>query len=136
MDIEGYYKNMKNLPIINREKQFSSDPDLIAGDGESYGWEFLITSQLDLLRFTGSYTLSWAYNEVDNWKFYPRYDSRHTVKLLFEYNLGSGWLFSGTWIYNTGYPFTPTIGYYDRLNSVNFVSWDIYESYAPFLLLR
>ncbi len=38
--VEGYYKVLQNIPIVNDEKFSATDPDLLSGQGESYGWEF------------------------------------------------------------------------------------------------
>jgi hypothetical protein len=112
--VEGYYKILHNLPIINNEKIVESDPDLIAGEGESYGWEFKIGYGFDPVRFSTSYTLSWAYKEVDDYIYYPNYDSRHALNLLLEINLGNGWIASSIWNYYSELPFTELIGYYDK----------------------
>jgi len=112
--VEGYYKILHNLPIINYEKIVESDPDLIDGEGESYGWEFKIGYGFDRVRISTSYTLSWAYREIDDYIYYPNYDSRHALNLLLEINLGNGWYASSIWNYYSGLPFTELIGYYDK----------------------
>jgi len=112
--VEGYYKVLQNIPIVNDEKFTISDPDLLSGQGESYGWEFLLDYSLEPVNITTSYTLSWAYREVEAWIYYPKYDTRHSVNLILEFNLGSGWIASGAWNYSSGYPFTELIGFYDK----------------------
>lgn len=114
LSIEGYYKFLHNLPIINNEKIFESDPDLVSGKGESYGWEFKLNYTVDPIRFTSSYTISWAYREQNKYIYYPNYDSRHAFNCLVEFNLGSGWITSLNWNYNSGLPFTELLGYYDK----------------------
>jgi len=111
---EGFYKKIENLPIINDQKLLANDPDLIAGDGESYGWEFLTDYGIDPVSLSVSYTLSWAYKEVDGWIYYPKYDARNRVNLILEYNLGSGWIAGVIWNYSSGLPFTQLLGYYDK----------------------
>jgi hypothetical protein len=112
--VEGYYKLLKNLPIVNNQKFYSTDPDLLPGSGESYGWEFLFNYGVDPFNISTSYTLSWAYKEVNGWTYYPRYDTRHVFNLLLEYNFGAGWIASAVWNYSSGYPFTEIIGFYDK----------------------
>ena len=112
--IEGYYKLLQNIPIVNDEKFSQSDPDLVSGKGESYGWEFLLDYSQEPFNVTTSYTLSWAYRQRDDWVYYPKYDTRHSVNLILEFNLGSGWTASGAWNYSSGYPFTEMIGFYDK----------------------
>jgi len=112
--VEGYYKIIKNLPIINREKSLSHEPDLVSGKGESYGWEFNFNMVSGSVNFKSSYTLSWAYREIDDYIYYPKYDSRHAVNLSFDYNFGWGVTASVAWNYSSGLPFTELIGYYDK----------------------
>lgn len=112
--VEGYYKIMNNLAIVNDQKYLSSDPDFISGSGESYGWEFSLAYGIDPLNISTSYTLSWAYKEEDQWIYYPRYDSRHAGNIIVEYNFGGGWVVSTIWNFSSGYPFTELIGYYDK----------------------
>jgi outer membrane receptor protein involved in Fe transport len=111
---EGFYKKIKNLPIINDQKFLANDPDLIAGEGESYGWEFLMDYGIDPVSLSVSYTLSWVYKEVDGWIYFPKYDARHRFNLILEYNLGSGWIAGAIWNYSSGLPFTQLLGYYDK----------------------
>ncbi len=115
MNIEGYYKLMKNLAIVNDKKYFQDDPDLIAGKGESYGLEFQTKYQQMPINFTASYSLMWAFKEVNGVRYAPRYDSRHNINLSFEYDFGSGWSASAVWTYTSGLPFTQIAGYYDKL---------------------
>ena len=114
IEIEGYYKIVHNLPIVNLNKVFSFDPDLIAGRGESYGWEFSYKYVTPAISILTSYTLSWAYRSIGDYLYYPRYDSRNAVNLSLAYDFGSGWQASAVWSFNTGLPFTPLAGYYDK----------------------
>lgn len=134
--VEGFYKIFQNLPIINDQKFLASDPDLIDGKGESYGWEFLFDVGLNPVSLTAAYTLSWAYKEVDDWVYNPKYDTRHQFNTILEFNLGSGWITGLIWNYASGLPFTQLIGYYDKLylddfNSSGYDQGDI----EPFTIL-
>lgn len=114
LSLEAYYKIIHYLPIVNDEKYTVSDPDLLSGNGESYGYEFSANYSVDPLNVTASYALSWAYKEVDNWLYYPKYDARHAGNIIVELNIGSGWIASSIWNFNSGYPFTEMIGFYDK----------------------
>ncbi|GAB4289741.1 MAG: TonB-dependent receptor [Ignavibacteriaceae bacterium] len=134
--VEGFYKLIDNLAEPNDEKATASDPDFVAGKGESYGWEFLLRFDNPSVRATASYSLSWAYKEVAGWIFYPKYDTRHAVSLNFTYLIGDGWQASATWFYNSGLPFTPVSGYYDKLYLDDlFNPTGIYGNYIPFTIL-
>ncbi len=136
LSVEGYYKNVKNLPLLNEEKVLPSDNDFVAGEGESYGVEFMLKLNPGLINFTGSYTYAHAYKELESLLYYPRYDIRHTVSLSLEVNIGSGWSASSVWVYNSGLPFTQIMGYYDRYYFENiFTPWDQLDPRQPFAIL-
>jgi hypothetical protein len=134
--LEGYYKNTKDLPIVNEEKIFDSDRDFVAGDGESYGWEIFLGYNDELLNFTTSYSNSWSYKELDDWLYYPKYDIRHSLNIGLSVNIGKGWLVSGMWVYNSGLPFTQLTGYYDKfyINDIYFDE-EYFDSTLPYTLL-
>jgi len=112
--VEGYYKIIHYIPIVNDQKFTTSDPDLLSGTGESYGSEFSLNYSLDPLNVTTSYALSWAYKEIDDWLYYPKYDARHAANIIVELNIGNGWIASSIWNFTSGYPFTEMIGFYDK----------------------
>lgn len=114
LSVEGYYKKMKNIPIVNDETFESTDQILINGDGESYGLEFLVSLNYSPIRVTTGYTISWAYRSIKQYFYYPNYDSRHSFNLQIEFNLGNGWITSAIWNFNSGLPFTEIIGYYNK----------------------
>ncbi|MFA7227833.1 MAG: TonB-dependent receptor [Melioribacteraceae bacterium] len=136
MNIESYYKIMHDLAIVNDQKFFETDPDLISGSGRSYGVEFETKYQLDPFKFTGSYAWMRAFKDVRGKVYSPRYDSRSNVNLSLEAELGSGWAASAVWSYTTGLPFTQIAGYYDRLTTDQLAdSQFLLDSYNPFVLL-
>ncbi|MCL4280249.1 MAG: hypothetical protein KJZ60_11330, partial [Ignavibacteriaceae bacterium] len=112
--VEGYYKITHYIPIVNDKKFTVADPDLLSGTGEAYGSEFSLNYSLDPLNVTASYSLSWAYKEVNDWLYYPKYDARHSGNIIVELNFGDGWIASSIWNFSSGYPFTEMIGFYDK----------------------
>ncbi|MBU2491718.1 MAG: TonB-dependent receptor [Bacteroidetes bacterium] len=115
LNVEGYYKKSKNIPSLNYNKITEDDPEFVSSKEESYGAEFYTryhNSQIDII---ASYTLGWAFKEVDGQKYHPRYDSRHTYNLIFAYNFSNGWSASANWNFSSGLPFTQLIGYYNKL---------------------
>ena len=112
---EVYFKLSKNIPILNDQKIFTNDPDLLSGSGESSGFEFSLNFSGDPVSIITTYSLSYSYLNLNDWIYYPRYDSRHTVSLVFEYYLGNGWRTSAVWNYNSGLPFTQAYGFYSKL---------------------
>ena len=53
--------------------------------------------------------------------FYPIYDRRNTLNLMGSYNFGKNrdWDLNIRWNYGSGFPFTPTAGYYEKLSLTN-----------------
>lgn len=136
LQVEGYYKKVINLPLINENKVYNDDPDLVSGEGEAYGMEVLLKYTDLPFSFTTSYSLSYAYNTLDGWRFYPKYDSRHNLNIILDYNFGNDWVANIIWSYNTGLPFTKLIGYYDKLYVNDFYSnWIFSSSYIPYAIL-
>ena len=114
-EVEGYYKDIANLVDENDKKYTAQDPDFINVNGESYGLEFLGLYQPGVVYAKIGYALSWAFRIKDGVRYLPRYDIRHSMNMLFGFDLGSGWQTSATWTFHTGMPFTPIAGYYDRV---------------------
>ena len=136
IQIEGYLKNMNNLPILNPDKKRNSDPDFVAGSGESFGWELLNRLSISPVNITASYSLSWSYLTVNGWTYYPKYDSRHMANLIVDVNLGAGWSTALTWVFSSGLPFTPFIGFYDKLFFDDFHQNNfIINSYSTYAIL-
>ncbi len=115
IDIEGYYKVIHDLKSVNEKKYFADDPDIVAGSGESYGLEVLSVLKQKPFSLNIAYSLSWAFKEIYGVKYQPRYDSRHNLNILLEYNFGDGWSASAAWFYNSGLPFTQVMGFYNKL---------------------
>jgi hypothetical protein len=107
--IEAYYKTMQNQ-IEYREGYTPSlkDPeeDFIFGNGWSYGTELFINKVKG--QFTGwvGYTLSWTwrqFNELNQGQKFPsRYDRRHDISVVGNYELNKNWKFSTVFVYGTG----------------------------------
>jgi len=133
---EVYYKKVLNLPLINENKIYNSDPDFVSGESEAYGSEFMLKYSDIPFSFTLSYSLSYAYNMLNGKRFYPKYDSRHNLNIIFDYNFGNDWTANIIWTYNTGLPFTKLIGYYDKLYLNDFYSnWILYGQIIPYAIL-
>jgi hypothetical protein len=133
---EGYYKKTVNLPVLNNNKIFPTDPDLIVAENEAYGAEILNRLFTKDISFTTSYSLAWVYNEIDNTRYRTKYDTRHSLNLLLEINLHNGWSFSTVWTYKSGIPFTKLIGYYDKYYfNDNPNEFSILNMYSRFTLL-
>ncbi|MBU1114541.1 MAG: TonB-dependent receptor [Bacteroidetes bacterium] len=133
---EVYYKKSINITEINYNKKYASDQDLVSGEAESYGLEHDLNYSNDMMHISVGYTLAYSYKKVNNWTYYPRYDSRHSLNCALEVNIGSGWKSMLTWTYKSGLPYTPIIGYYEKLFfQPGAFNTSIYNYYFPYSVL-
>jgi hypothetical protein len=115
---ELYYKKLKDIVEYNETKFLSDSIEEVfpRGTGEAYGIELFLRERVS--NFTGwiGYTLSWVkeqINEINNGQtFYPKYDQRHDIQFVLNYQINDNWQIGGTWTYATGQAYTSTLGYY------------------------
>ncbi|HMU47523.1 MAG TPA: TonB-dependent receptor plug domain-containing protein [Chitinophagaceae bacterium] len=107
--LEFYYKDMKNQ-IEYKEGYTPSlkDPEeeFVFGKGWSYGAEMLINKLKG--RWTGwiGYTLSWTWRKFDllnDGERYPtKYDRRHDLSVVANYEINKKWKLGAVFVYGTG----------------------------------
>jgi hypothetical protein len=114
-NLQGYYKDMRNLVEYNRDKVDSKDPDFVRAEGRSYGFEAFIEEKLPHYYGLVSYSLSYTERTVGNFTYSPRYDRRHSLNLIAGWKPAEGWDINMRWEFGTGLPFSQIIGFYDRL---------------------
>ena len=122
---EFYYKSMRNLVEYREGTNLTLNNDfaeaLIQGDGESYGSEWLLRKDAGKLKGWLSYTLSYTnrqFDELNNGEaFKARYDRRHNVSVVTNYEITKRWSVSAIWEFISGARFTPIIGYYGVPNA-------------------
>ncbi|MGE5435657.1 MAG: TonB-dependent receptor plug domain-containing protein, partial [Syntrophothermus sp.] len=131
MQVEGYYKLLSSLFDLNPRKFSARDYDYINISGRAYGIEGLIKYQFGSVYVQSSYTLSWAFKENRDIVTIPRYDVRHSINILAGISLGAGWEVNFNWSFNSGMPFRPIAGYYDRLMINPWESNYLFGDYVP-----
>ena len=122
VSVEAYYKQMKNVVSFREGASFvlgiedAWEDKVTQGDGEAYGLELFIQKKQG--RFTGwlGYTLSWnwrQFDEINSGERFPfRYDRRHDLSIVGNYNLSDRVWLSGAFVYGTGNAVSlPTFGY-------------------------
>jgi len=125
LTIEGYYKWLQNL-IEYREGanlilNNNFENELLQGKGDAWGGEVLL--QKNKGRFNGwiSYTISWATRDFDELNggrtFWAKYDRRHSISIVGNFDISKRITFSAVWVYQTGSRFTAQIGQYFMPNS-------------------
>jgi TonB-dependent receptor-like protein/carboxypeptidase-like protein len=107
--LELYYKDMKNQ-IEYREGYTPSlsDPEdeFTFGHGWSYGSELFLNKTRGRWNGWIGYTLSWTWRQFDNLnggeKFSAKYDRRHDLSVVVNFELNKKWRFGGVFVYGTG----------------------------------
>ena len=107
--VELYYKQMKNqVEYAEGYTPSLADPEeeFVFGDGWSYGAEFFINKTRGKLNGWIGYTLSWTYRKFpglnDGEKYAARYDRRHDMSIVANYEPGKKWRFGAVFVYGTG----------------------------------
>jgi len=128
LNVEAYYKYYPQLTNINRNKLLedneanADEPDYLKKDfiiesGDAEGLDISVKYDLRRFHFWGTYSLGFIHRNDGISTYVPPYDRRHNVNLMATYNFGK----KGTWEvnvrynYGSGFPFTPTQGYYEEL---------------------
>ncbi len=107
--LELYYKDMENqLEYAEGYTPSLRDPELefVFGKGWSYGSELFINKVKG--RMTGwiGYTLSWTWRKFealnDGEKYPAKYDRRHDLSIVANYEAGRKWKLGAVFVYGTG----------------------------------
>ncbi|MDZ4204045.1 MAG: TonB-dependent receptor [Bacteroidales bacterium] len=128
LNLEGYVKDFTQLTNLNRDKIYEDRPDY-ADKPDRLRKDFIIETGMangvDLsMKYESKgwylwtvYSLTFVdrYDGVINYA--PHFDRRHSVNLVATYQFGedNNWEVSGRWNYGSGFPFTQSQGYYERL---------------------
>jgi len=126
---EGYLKDFRQLTNINRNKLYedtednADKPDILKKDfiietGRAYGIDFVMkyTYQNFYLWTVYSYGFVTRWDGIQNYR--PNFDRRHNINVVSSYVFGKdeNWEVDIRWNFGTGFPFTPTQGFYESLN--------------------
>jgi hypothetical protein len=134
VNIEGYQKTFSFLTNSNRYQIFNTDPQhvgyypdvltqsFIVETGYSRGFD--ITAKYQKNRFYLWNVYSFSYNR--RWdgvqQYFPIFDRRNNINIVATYALDKNkhWEASVRYNFGSGFPFTPTQGYYQQLNLANY----------------
>jgi hypothetical protein len=127
INIEGYYKKFTQLTNINRDKIYNTSQidkpefqrlDFIVEDGSSYGMDFKYTYEFKKIYFWAVYSLTFVERFDGRRSYFPHFDRRHNVNLVLTYSFDKerSWNLNARWNFGSGFPFTQTQGYYERLD--------------------
>lgn len=92
------------------------EQDIVQGNGKAYGIELLLHKKAGKWNGWIGYTLSYSKRQFDQLNggesFYARYDRRHDISLVQNYELTPRITLSAVYTFATGSRFTPIIGQY------------------------
>jgi len=129
VNLEAYYKNFSQLISLNRNKIYdegdappdtpdSQKKDFMIETGDAEGIDLSVKYDKKRLYLWGAYSFAFV-NRYDGINYYhPHYDRRHNINLLGSYTMGERmqWEMSLRWNFGTGFPFTQTQGYFEKVN--------------------
>jgi len=128
LNIEGYLKDFTQITNINRNKVYDDNvtnsdkpdylkKDLIIESGKAYGVDFLLKYDSKQLYLWLVYSLGWVDRFDGIITYSPHFDRRHNINFVGTYKFGKdlSWNFSARWNFGSGFPFTPTAGYYEQM---------------------
>lgn len=140
-NVEGYLKRNTQLTNINRNKIYDDTgdnydkPDYLKKDfiietGDAYGVDFLIKYDYKRTYLWFVYSLGYVTRYDGYRQYYPHFDRRHNINLVFSRVLGKdlGWEFDARWNLGSGFPFTQTQGYYEMVPFSSGISTDYLTS--------
>lgn len=137
LNVEGYYKNFRQLTNLNRFKIYEDNaanadqPDRLKKDfiierGYAAGLDVTTTYTMDRLYASVIYSLMFTERFDEIVTYFPSFDRRHNLNILVTYKLGKkkNWELSARFNFGSGFAFTQTAGYYPNLNFSNGITTD------------
>ena len=138
MNLQGYYKMFTQVTNINRNKIFDDNDanknqpevlrkDFIIETGEAYGCDFVLKYDLKDINLYAVYSLT----KVTRWDgitaYAPVFDRRHNVNFVGSYEFGKTrlWEFDMRWNMGSGFPFTQTLGFYEKYDFSDGANTDV-----------
>lgn len=145
LNIEGYYKDFRQLANLNRNKIFDDTPDnsdkpdnlkkdFIIETGKARGVDVAVKYERKRLYLWFVYSLTYI-NRFDGVltddngnlvSYRPNFDRRHNANIVGSYVFGKNrnWEFDARWNIGSGFPFRATGGFYEDLNFTDGISTD------------
>lgn len=133
LNVEGYYKDFRQLTSMNRNQIYSDSEappgtpqierkDFMIERGDAYGVDISVKYEDKKWYLWGAYSLGYVTKDYENAEgelvtYRTHYDRRHNVNLIATYTAGAKnqWEISARWNFGTGFPFTKVTGFYEEL---------------------
>ena len=136
VNIEGYQKTFTFLTNTNRYQIFNTDPqhvgnykdiltqNFIIETGYSRGFDVTVKYQKNRFYLWNVYSFSYNRRWDGVQEYFPVFDRRHNVNIVGTYALDKKkhWEVSARYNFGSGFPLTPTQGYYQQLNLANYMN--------------
>ncbi len=132
MKVEAYQKYFTQLTNLNRDKIYDDTPEnyskpdyqkknFVVETGWARGCDFVIKYDRKNYYVWLIYSLTFNQRWDGIREYVPVFDRRHNVNLVASYTFGKrkNWEVNARWNYGSGFPFTPTQGYYPAINTNN-----------------
>jgi len=128
-NIEGYYKDYRQLIGINRYKIFDDTsenldkPDIfkkdyLVEDGYAYGIDLTLKYAHKGLNLWAVYSYGYTRRWDGLQEYAPVFDRRHNVNLVGSYEFGEtkSWTINARFNFGSGFPFTQVEGYFEKFD--------------------
>ena len=136
LSIEAYRKNFGQLTNINRDKIYDNNEknqdkpeqlrmDYIIENGYAQGLDFKYVWENKHWYFWSVYSLTYITRYDGIRTYFPTFDRRHNINLLLSYKHQTNTnrlLFNVRWNLGSGFPFTQTQGFYEKVDFTNGIS--------------
>ena len=128
LNLETYIKDFNQLTNLNRDKLYEDVPanadkperlrkDFIIETGVAKGVDMSLKYDHKGIYVWAVYSLTYVDRFDGIISYFPHFDRRHSVNLVATYQFGknNSWEISSRFNYGSGFPFTQSQGYYERL---------------------
>ena len=134
INLESYIKDFSQITNINRNKLYDDIPvysdrpeilrkDFIVERGLAYGYDAVVKYEQGRYYLWAVYAWSIVTRDDGIQVYNPNFDRRHNINLVGNAKLGKEekWFLSVRWNLGTGFPFTPTQGYYPGIDFLDHI---------------
>jgi hypothetical protein len=130
LNIEPYAKIFNKLVNVNRERMFSSDPEFIVESGLTRGIDLFLKYSYKKFYVQTGYSYSVSDRTYGTFTYSPTFDRRHNANIVSAYSFGKNGNMevSMRWNLGSGFPFTPTQGFYEYLSASQGIDADFINS--------
>jgi hypothetical protein len=137
LNVEGYYKNFRQLTNLNRFKIYDDNAanadeedrfkkDFIVEKGYAAGMDASLSYKKERLYIWTVYSLTFTERFDEIVTYFPSFDRRHNLNLVASYTLGKrkNWEITARWNFGSGFAFTQSAGYYENLDFQDGITTD------------